>query len=157
MQRVFLLAFAAVLLTSCGQSAQKEGADLQAAIQERMVSATVEEMLAQPADYDGKEVAISGLVTHVCRHGGQKCFMVGKDGETQLRIVPGGDIDEFKIDLEGSTVAFKGTFKVLNPIQAEEHVKDHNSKEHHANEMAHSEAEKADYFIEATDFKEVTQ
>ena len=83
--------------------------------------------------------------------------MVGKDGETQLRIVPGGDIDEFKIDLEGSTVAFKGTFKVLNPIQAEEHVKDHNSKEHHANEMAHSEAEKADYFIEATDFKEVTQ
>ncbi len=97
------------------------------------------------------------MVTHVCRHGGQKCFIVADDGETQIRIVPGGDIDEFKIDLEGSTVAFKGIFRVLNAEQADEHVEDHESKEHHAVEQAHSSAEKADYFVEALDFKEVTQ
>jgi len=147
----------AFLTGSCNRSDQKTELDAGHLEQQKIVSATVEEMLATPADYDGKEVAISGMVTHVCRHGGQKCFVVGDDGETQIRIVPAGGIDEFKIDLEGSTVAFKGTFKVLNPIQAQEHVADHESKEHHVSEMAHTEAEKADYFIEATDFKELTQ
>ena len=157
MQRVISFVFLAVLMFSCNQSSQKEGVDTQTTKKEKIVSATIEEMLAQPADYDGKEVAVSGMVTHVCRHGGQKCFVVGEDGETQIRIIPGGDIDEFKIDLEGSTVAFRGTFKVLNPIQAQEHVEEHDSKEHHDAEMAHTEAEKADYFIEATDFQEITQ
>lgn len=157
MQRFILLVLGVVLMSSCGQTGQTERVGSPEAEKEKILTATVEEMLAQPADYDGKEVAISGMVTHVCRHGGQKCFVLGKDGESQIRIVPSGDIDEFKIDLEGSTVAFKGTFKVLNPIQAGEHVADHDSKEHHDSEMAHTQAEKADYFIEATDFKEVTQ
>ncbi len=157
MQRVILLVLVAVLMGSCSQTGRTEGVDSQESEKEKIITATVEEMLAQPTDYDGKEVAVSGMVTHVCRHGGQKCFVLGEDGETQIRIVPAGDIDEFTIDLEGSTVAFKGTFKVLNPIQAEEHIADHDSKEHHDSEMAHTEAEKADYFIEATDFKEVPQ
>ena len=157
MRRVNLLILVAAMMVSCSQSTKNDRIESGAAEKVQIVSATVEQMLAQPADYDGKEVAISGMVTHVCRHGGQKCFVVGEDGETQIRIVPSGDIDEFKIDLEGSTVAFKGTFKVLNPVQALEHVEDHDSKEHHDSEMAHTEAEKADYFIEATDFKEITQ
>lgn len=157
MQKIILLFVAAAILTSCNQTGQKDNTDSSSTEMEKVVSATVEELLAQPSDYDGKEVAISGMVTHVCRHGGQKCFVLAEDGETQIRIVPGGDIDEFKIDLEGSTVAFKGVFKVLNLVELEAHVEDHESKEHHAQEMAHSEAEKADYFIEAVDFKEITQ
>jgi len=157
MQRLIVWALIAVLLGSCNQAANKEGTDKEATQTEKVVSATIQELLAQPAEYDGKEVAVSGMVTHVCKHGGQKCFVLDEDGETQIRIVPAGDIDEFKIDLEGSTVAFKGTFKVLNAAQAEEHLEDHESKEHHETEMSHSEAEKADYFIEAVDFKEITE
>jgi hypothetical protein len=82
---------------------------------------------------------------------------VADDGETQIRIVPGGDIDEFKVEMEGSTIAFKGTFKVLNPEVAEEQLEDYESKEHHEVEQSHSSAEKAEYFLEAVDFKEVTQ
>jgi cytochrome c-type biogenesis protein CcmE len=157
MQRVIFLIAVSVLLVSCNSSVKNEKTDSQADTQEAVIAATVEEVLAQPADYEGKEVELSGMVTHVCRHGGQKCFVLGEDGETQIRIVPGGDIDEFKIDLEGSTVAFTGTFQVLNTVAAEEHIADHESKEHHDEEMAHTEAEKAEYFIEATEFKEVTQ
>ena len=156
MHRLIVWALLAILLGSCGQSTTKEGTDKEATQTEQVVSASIQELLAQPAEYDGKEVAISGMVTHVCKHGGQKCFVLDEDGETQIRIVPSGDIDEFKIDLEGSTVAFKGTFRVLNAAQAEAHLEDHESKEHHATEMSHSEAEKADYFIEAVDFKELT-
>ena len=78
------------------------------------------------------------------------------DGETQIRIVPGGDIDEFNIEMEGSTVAFKGIFRVLNAELAEEHVEDHESKEHHVVEQSHSSAEKAEYFVEALELKEIT-
>ena len=154
MQRAAFLVLVAFLAVSCNQ-ASKENSTESTEIEE-IVSASIQELLATPADYDGKEVAVSGMVTHVCRHGGQKCFIVAEDGETQIRIVPSGDIDEFKIELEGSTVAFKGVFRVLNTVETEELVEDHESKEHHAVEQSHSEAEKADYFVEAIDFKEVT-
>jgi len=157
MQRIIFLIAVSVLMVSCNSSVKNESADSQADTQEAIIAATVEEVLAQPADYEGKEVELSGMVTHVCRHGGQKCFVLGEDGETQIRIVPGGDIDEFKIELEGSTVAFKGVFKVLKSEQAVAVVEDYESQEHHDQEMAHTEAEKAEYFIEATEFKEVTQ
>ena len=58
--------------------------------------------------------------------------------------------------MEGSTIAFKGVFRILNAELAAEHVEDHESKEHHAVEQSHSSAEKAEYFVEALDFKEVT-
>jgi len=155
MQRLLIWVAGMVLLSACNQTGQKEEGGTPGNMEE-VVSATVEEILAQPAEYEGKQIAISGMVTHVCRHGGQKCFVLGEDGETQIRIVPGGDIDEFKIDMEGSTVAFLGTFKILNVQQSTALIEDHESQAHHDQEMAHSEAEKADYFIEAIDFKEVT-
>jgi len=99
---------------------------------------------------------VSGMVTHVCRHGGQKCFVLGEDGTTQIREVPGGDIDEFKIDIEGSTVAFKGVFRVMDTDQATELTEEMGEMADHQTEMAHSEAEKAEYYIEAVDFKELT-
>jgi hypothetical protein len=145
-----------MLLAACSQSGKNEEGDSATGSREDIISATVEEILAQPAEYENKQIAVSGMVTHVCRHGGQKCFVLGQDGETQIRIVPGGDIDEFTIDLEGSTVAFRGTFKILDTQQASELMETHESQAEHAQEMAHSEAEKADYYIEAIDFKEVT-
>jgi len=157
MQRPILLLLIAIFALSCSQGGKKEGVTSDAEKTEQIISASIVELLASPAEYQDKEVAVSGMVTHVCRHGGQKCFIVADDGETQIRIVPGGEIDEFKIDLEGSTVAFKGIFRVLNAESAAEHVEDHESKEHHAVEQSHSSAEKAEYFIEAVDFKEVTE
>jgi hypothetical protein len=156
MQRSILLVLIALLAISCKQTVKSEGDNQEAAKTEHIVSASILELLATPAEYQDKEVAVSGMVTHVCRHGGQKCFIVADDGETQMRIVPGGDIDEFKIELEGSTIAIKGHFRVMNPEVAEEHVEDHESKEHHTVEQSHSTAEKAEYYIEALEFKDVT-
>ncbi|MCD4711292.1 MAG: OB-fold nucleic acid binding domain-containing protein [Bacteroidales bacterium] len=156
MQRSILWIFIALLAVSCNQTAKKEGVNPEAVKTEKIVSATIVEILAAPADYKDKEVAISGMVTHVCRHGGQKCFIVADDGETQIRVVPGGEIDEFKVEIEGSTIAIKGIFRVLNTEQAAEHQADHDSKEHHDEEQSHSSAEEAEYYLEALDFKEIT-
>ena len=156
MRKAAFLLLVAFLAVSCNQANKENDTSAESQEVEQIVSASINELLASPADFDGKEIAVSGMVTHVCRHGGQKCFIVAEDGETQMRLVPGGEIDEFKIDLEGSTIAVKGVFRVLTTAEAEEHLEDHESKEHHAVEMSHSEAEKADYFVEALDFKEVT-
>ncbi|MFO7668831.1 MAG: OB-fold nucleic acid binding domain-containing protein [Bacteroidales bacterium] len=136
-----------LLVSACNQTSQSE----------KIVSATIEELLANPEEYENKEVAITGMITHVCRHGGQKCFILAEDGETQIRLVPGGDIDEFKIELEGSTVVVKGTFRVMAAQQAGELLADYESKANHAVEMSHSEAEKADVFIETNEYREITQ
>jgi hypothetical protein len=156
MQRIFLWIMLAILMTACNQPAgnQDEGLAIKS---EKIVSATIEELVATPAEYQDREVAVTGMVTHVCRHGGQKCFALAGDGKTQIRIVPSGDIDEFSIDLEGSTVAFKGIFRVMNQIEAEANVEDYGSQATHMTEQAHSEAEKADIYIEAVDFKEISK
>lgn len=156
MQRTIIWVMLIILTGACNQAAQKEGST-EAESKELILAATIEELVANPTEFENKEVAIKGMVSHVCKHGGQKCFVVAEDGETQMRLVPGGDIDEFKIDLEGSTIAIKGTFRVLAPQQAEAHVEDHESKEHHAAEMSHSKAEKAEVFIEVLELKEITE
>jgi putative hemolysin len=155
MQRLIFWVAGVLLITACSQAARNEGSDSTDGRTQEIVTATVEEILAQPAEYEGKQVAVSGMVTHVCRHGGQKCFVLGQDGKSQIRIVPGGDIDEFKIDLEGSTVSFLGTFRIMEG-QAAGQMEDAESQMEDVQEMAISEAESSAYFIEATDFKEVT-
>jgi hypothetical protein len=156
MQRILLWALVVALMVSCNQVSQKK-AEIQNIERPGIVAATIEELVTDPIVYKDHEVAFTGMVTHVCRHGGQKCFVLGEDGETQIRVVPGDDIDEFKIDLEGSTVAFRGILRVLTPELAAAHIEDHESKEHHATEMAHTEAEKADVYIETIDFREITE
>ena len=157
MNRSTLWILIGFLAVSCTQNSPKNGDQQQTGQKEEIVSATIEEMLAAPDEYKDKEVALSGMVTHVCREGGQKCFILASDGETQLRIVTGGEIDEFKIDMEDSTVAFKGVFRVQTLAQTEAMMEDYDSHESHVTEQAHSSAEKADYFVEALDFREITE
>ncbi len=155
MQKIAIFLLLGLLSMACKQSA-KTDAQIEKVVKEELVAATIEELVAAPMEYKDKEVVLQGMVSHVCRHGGQKCFVVGSDGETQIRLVPGGDIDEFKVDLEGSTLAVKGFFRVMAAEVAEANVEDHESKEHHAVEQSHSEAEKADIFVEVLEVKEVT-
>lgn len=157
MRQMIVWIVLAILAGSCNQSKQNKAETSADTKTVQMVAATISELLETPAEFQDKEVVLSGMVTHVCRHGGQKCFIVADDGETQIRLVPGGDIDEFKVEMEGSMIAVKGIFRVLNVEQAEEHLEDHESKEHHEVEMSHSEAEKADYFVETTELKEVEE
>jgi len=147
MKKLVVLFGALVLMLGCKQSESKS---------ENIVATTIEDMLSNPGEFEGKEVAVTGMVTHVCRHGGQKCFVLAEDGETQLRINVGQNIDEFDVAMEGSTVEFTGIFKILDDTETTELQEDHESKAHHENPMAHSEAEKASYFIEAAAYKEIT-
>ncbi len=59
MQRLIVWVLFAILLGSCSQSGKKEGTTAEASQTEQVVKATIQELLAQPADYDGKEVVFA--------------------------------------------------------------------------------------------------
>jgi hypothetical protein len=69
---------------------------------------TVDELLANPAGFVKKQVIISGMVSHVCKHGGQKLFLISSNPDKYLRINTSAGIAEFPVDLEGSNIEVNG-------------------------------------------------
>ncbi|MBN1131486.1 MAG: hypothetical protein JXR52_00265 [Bacteroidales bacterium] len=148
MKKTLLLFVLPVMMIACNQSEKKSG---------DAVSAAIEEILASPGDFEGKAVVLTGMVTHVCKHGGQKCFVLAGDGESQIRVNAGPELDEFDVALEGSTVEFTGIFKTLTVAETTELQESNDSMVHHQNERAHKEAENAAYFLEASSYREITE
>ena len=109
MTRFFSLIILLVLTVSCGQQSNKT-TDLNELEKSEV---TVEALLADASSYVETPVSIKGTVVHVCRHGGQRLFMVGEDGEDRFRITVGENISEFDVELEGSIIEVNGIVKEL--------------------------------------------
>ncbi len=75
---------------------------------ESVESLTVDELLANVDAYANQEVTLKGTVTHVCRHGGQRLFIIGSEPDNRLKITTGAAISEFNIELEGSEIEISG-------------------------------------------------
>ena len=156
MKNLFVLFLLLAVAVSCNQ-VDKKTADSDATLETEISASmlTVEQVLESPEKYKDTDVKISGMVTHVCKHGGQKLFIIGDDPEMQLRINVGQGIPEFDIALEGSTVEFAGKIKILEEDTTAALAKENEEKDHHTGDEAHAEAESASYFVEAIAFKEL--
>jgi hypothetical protein len=107
--KFFSLVLLLVLAVSCGRQSSKT-VDLH---DQEISEVTVEAVLADASPFVEKTVAIKGTVVHVCRHGGQRLFIVGENGEDRFRITVGENISEFDIELEGSMIEVNGVVKEL--------------------------------------------
>jgi len=58
-------------------------------------------------DLNGKRVKISGLVDHVCKHGGKRLMLVGKNPDEHIRV-EAGDNPPFKEDIVGTNIEVTG-------------------------------------------------
>ncbi len=76
---------------------------------EQIEAMDVAALLADTKAFDGKQVAISGTVVHVCKHSGKRMHLLGKDEVTKVRV-EAGDIGQFDRELEGSDVIAIGVF-----------------------------------------------
>ena len=70
---------------------------------------TVADFLNNAESLAGKEVTISGTVSHCCRHSGKKMFIFGADPEQTVKINAGGEVSAFDLNLEGTDVTVTGT------------------------------------------------
>ena len=58
-------------------------------------------------DLDGKMVKISGLVDHVCEHGGKRLMLVGTNPGERIRV-EAGENPPFKEDIVGTNIEVTG-------------------------------------------------
>jgi hypothetical protein len=107
-----ILAFAtlAIITVSCQNSNTKN--ENTTATEEVVVEEIV---VVDLVDFDdiaedlvGKQVVLTGMIDHVCEHGGQKMFLVNENADTRIKIVPGEDMAAFNTELEGESVKVVG-------------------------------------------------
>lgn len=70
-------ALVAMAATSCSGKSTSEATDSE--------TVTVDSILANPEAYVGKTVTVEGVVSHLCKHGGRKAFLLGSDDNTMIR------------------------------------------------------------------------
>ena len=71
-----------------------------------LVSLTDFDSLA--SNYVGKKIQLEGTIDHICRHGGQRAFIVVPESDTRVKITPDETIAAFNTELEGSQVIVVG-------------------------------------------------
>ena len=73
---------------------------------------TVNSLLAEADAHIDSVIFIEGLVSHVCKHGGEKLHLMDVDS-TNIRVDAGDKIVKFDETLEGSTVIVEGYLREL--------------------------------------------
>ena len=111
LRELYAIVCVALLLVSCqSNDAQHEDA--------RVTTISIAEFNANPDDYVGQTLEITGTVDHVCKHGGKRMFIMGDDPQQRVKIEASTGIGTFAVELEGSDVTVQGVVKVLKIDEA---------------------------------------
>lgn len=112
MKKLLWLFLSLIVLFSCNNEA-KQKKDQKSA---ELTVLTVDELMAQGKDLVGKEVLIKGMVTHVCKESGARCFIMGSNEDVSIRI-EAGKIGSFSQEQMGSDIQVRG---ILQEVQLDE-------------------------------------
>lgn len=93
--------FAVVSIAGCKNSSQTADST--------NLTLTVDSFIAAPEQWVGKEVVITGTVSHVCKHSGKKLFLFSADPKKTVKVNAAGDYATFDLKYEGSDVEITGT------------------------------------------------
>jgi len=162
-KKVFILCALAAFIISCNNTqnptADNEGTEQE--ISSELVTLAIVSFDDQAGNYVGKEVQISGLVNHTCKHGGKRMFLIDTETEQTVKIETGENIASFDAELEGSEVLVTGIINELiideaylleweaeiaeemnNPTEeVHEHAEGEEGHEHAEGEEGHEHAE----------------
>ncbi len=101
----------AFLFTACQNNTEKKetkNTEEEVVVVEKAVPVTVTEFEKQAENLVGKKVVITGTVDHVCKHGGQRMFVIETGSEERVKVTPDENIAAFKPDWEGQTIEVEG-------------------------------------------------
>lgn len=108
MRKLFFLIVMALFVFACGsRQNQTQTAE------ETVTVLTVDELMASAADLVDHEVVIKGVVTHVCKHGGQRCFVMGASDDVTIRVEAGDEIEAFKQEYVGDELQIVGILRLV--------------------------------------------
>lgn len=157
MKKIIPIFVLAIFLFSCNTGTKNT---------EEIKSVTFEELATSAEGLNDKLVTIEGMVTHVCKHGGQKLFLTDETKELNLLVRVTESIPEFDVALEGSNVQITGNLivAVAEANEEDDHHGDGEDEADCATEEALKEKGEGDactsnitYHINATSFKEIAK
>lgn len=126
MRNLFLILIAGFVMASCGtQTQQQAEAELEPSL--------IAELVYEPMMYEGKVVQFEGVISHICRHSGDKMRVVQTDDNTySVQVMLMDFMNQFEVEFEGREVLVTGIMKteVLN-IGELEHDHDHGDHDDH--------------------------
>lgn len=95
------------------------------------VEASISELLTDPLDFDNKTVKIEGVISHVCRHSGDKMRVLQDDSDLSIQVMLGHFTGQFGTESEGTRVLITGTLvtEVTNLDELDAHS--HEGEEGH--------------------------
>ena len=109
-----------------------------------------------------KIIRTTGMVTHICRHGGQKMFLTDDAKEKHILVRVSSSIPEFDILLEGSTLEVTGKLVTTITKTTDLEGHDHSEEKECAAEAKMKEGSGSDeyttnitYHLEALSYKEI--
>ena len=136
MKKYLLMIVAGLFLAACGTAPGEQG--------EAVVEAfSIEELAIEPMKFEGKTVQFEGLISHICRHSGDKMRVVQTDNDAfSMQIMLGDLMNEFTVEHEGREVAVTGVFKTLvrnlDALEEAEHHHDYEHENDHEHEDGHA-------------------
>lgn len=113
MRKYFAIIVLSMLVFACGNRQNQS-----ATTENDVVVMTVDDLMAVAAEHVDQEVVISGLITHVCKHGGQRCFVMGNTDEVSIRVEAGDEIESFKQEHVGDVLQITGILRLV-PIDGD--------------------------------------
>lgn len=148
---------AILFLISCNSESGKRGEN-----SESIKVVPIETLEVSALELGENLVQTTGLVTHICRHGGQKLFLTDESNEVHLLVRVSSSIPEFDVALEGSTLEVTG--KLIGTVTE---AAEHEGHEHSEEEVCAAEAKMKEnanpdeptnnvtYHLEAISYKEI--
>lgn len=105
---IYGLVFMLVTLAACENAQVKTEAASQEAVVEEIVVIDIPDFDSLAEQYIGKQIQLAGTVDHICKHGGQRAFLVSPESEARIKITPDEHIAAFNTNMEGNVVIITG-------------------------------------------------
>ncbi len=72
---------------------------------------SVAKLLSSASGLVNQTVVVSGIVDHVCKHSGKRCFIADENDDVSIRVEAKGEIKGFNKELVGSTIVMTGVLR----------------------------------------------
>jgi hypothetical protein len=93
-----------LIVASCG-SQQSETGQTDSG---KSIEVNISEILSDPLEYDSKSVQIEGVISHVCRHSGDKMRVMQDDSDLSILVMLGDFTGKLDAESEGRRVVLSG-------------------------------------------------
>ena len=111
MKKILLsIAVIALFLTSCEnvQKPKDENVNKKEVVVDKITEININDFDSIVGDFVGEKIQFSGVVEHICQHGGQRMFIVSPDSDARIKVTTDEDMAAFPSSLEGSNVVIVG-------------------------------------------------